>query len=417
MIIKLPQVLIPLINTLIQNDIKPILVGGYLRDILMQNRKSKDIDIELYNLNSMQNLIELLTPFGRPHEVGKSFGVIKLSFEGYDIDFSLPRTEDKIASGHKGFQIKTYYDIPFEKAAIRRDFTINSLGYDFQNEKLLDPFNGQNDLKNRILSCVNSETFIEDPLRLFRALGFCARFELTCKPSLIALCQSMYENGSLSTLPKERIFEELKKLLLRSKKPSIGFKLLQEMKSLSFFPELNALSKNQIYTILKMLDLLAKRDIEDEKLKLRLMFVVLVLGFKTKQEVISFILSLTEDKKFLDTVLSLYIAYQKLYSFTFSDANIRRLALHVRIDYLSILTGVDANLKIKNLGERILKRSHLLHVSSESPIALLQGRDLISIGIKPSQKFSELLNEAFEAQLDGEFSTLQEAKEWLRLKV
>jgi len=417
MIIRLPQVLKPLIDTLIQNNIKPILVGGYLRDILMQNIKSKDIDIELYGIESIKELITLLTPFGRPHEVGKSFGVIKLSFEGYDIDFSLPRTEDKIASGHKGFNIKTYYDIPFETAAIRRDFTINSMGYDFQNEKLLDPFNGQNDLKNRILSCVNSETFIEDPLRLFRALGFCARFELTCKPQLITLCQSMYENNSLSALPKERIFEELKKLLLRSQKPSIGFKLLQEMKSLSFFPELNALSKDQITTSLKMLDLLANTDIEDEKLKLHLMFVVLVLRFKTKHEVISFILSLTEDKKFLDTIVSFYSTYNKLYSFTFSDANIRRLALHVRIDYLSILTRVDANLKIKKLGERVLKRSYLLHVSSRAPVALLQGRDLISIGIKPSQKFSELLSEAFEAQLDGEFNTLQEAKEWLRLKV
>lgn len=343
--------------------------------------------------------------------------MIKLFYEGYDLDFSLPRTEDKTASGHKGFDIKTYYDIPFERAAMRRDFTINSMGYDFQNEKLLDPFNGQNDLKNRTLSCVNSETFIEDPLRLFRALGFCARFELTCKPQLITLCQSMYENNSLSSLPKERIFEELKKLLLRSKNPSIGFKLLQEMKSLGFFPELNTLSKEQLNARLEMLDLLAKVDIEDEKLKLHLMFVVLVLSFKTKHDVMSFLLSLTEDKKFLDTVISLYNAYKKLYSFTFSDANIRRLALHVRIDYLTVLTKVDTNLKIKKLGEKVLIRAKALHVSSKTPVAILQGRDLISIGVKPSQKFSELLSKAFEAQLDGEFSTLQEAKEWLKLRV
>ena len=415
MIIELPKRLNPLIDTLMQNGIRPVLVGGYLRDILLKNSHSKDIDIELYGLENIQELIKMLTPFANPHEVGKSFGVIKLFFEGYDIDFSLPRTEDKIASGHKGFAIKTYYDIAFEKAALRRDFTINAMGYDCKDKKLLDPFHGQDDLKNRILACVNSKTFIQDPLRLFRALGFCARFSLTCKPELIRLCKSMYANNSLSSLPKERIFEELKKLLLRSQNPSIGLRLLQEMQSLAFFPQLNALGKKQFDKNLIMLDNLAQTVIEDEKLKLHLLFGVLVLGFKTKQEVLDFILSLSEDKKLLSNVSSLYEGYHSLNSFTFCDANIRRLALHVRIEYLHILTSVDTDKSIKKLGEQIYQRSIHLQVSTQPPKALLQGRHLLSLGLQASQKFSELLSEAYEAQLDGEFFTLQEAKEWLKL--
>lgn len=413
--ITLPSALEPLISNLLSHNIRPILVGGYLRDILMHNSKSKDIDIELYGVDSMQGLIEILRPFANPHEVGKSFGVIKLDFEGYDIDFSLPRTENKTTSGHRGFEVQTYHDISFKKAAIRRDFTINAIGYDFLNQKLLDPFNGEYDVKNKILSCVNSETFVEDPLRLFRALGFCARFELTCKSELISLCHSMYGNGSLHSLAKERIFEELKKLLLRSKKPSIGFKLLQNMQCLSFFPELATLCDNEMQTSLKILDNLAQSQIDDEKLKLCLLFVVLVSNFKTQDDVTKFIYSLSEDKKFLKKVVALYSAYKKLASFVLSDSNIRRLALHVRIDELALLTKID--FKNKKLGEKLLKRSYDLHVSHKAPVALLQGRDLIRLGVNPSKRFSEILALAFEAQLDGEFNTLKEAKVWLKTKL
>ncbi|MEA3523368.1 MAG: hypothetical protein U9R50_10360, partial [Campylobacterota bacterium] len=61
--ITLPSALEPLISNLLSHNIRPILVGGYLRDILMHNPKSKDIDIELYGVDSMQGLIEILRPF------------------------------------------------------------------------------------------------------------------------------------------------------------------------------------------------------------------------------------------------------------------------------------------------------------------------------------------------------------------
>ncbi|MEA1918277.1 MAG: hypothetical protein U9N52_00410 [Campylobacterota bacterium] len=415
----LPSCLQPLINTLITNDIRPVLVGGYLRDALMYNTTSKDIDIELYNVNSLDALTKLLAPFAKAHEVGKSFGVLLLKYKSYEIDFSLPRTENKSGSGHKGFKVTTHQNIAFNHAAIRRDFTMNAMGFDLINHELLDPFHGKKDIENKILSCVNPHTFIEDPLRLFRAIGFCARFELTCKDELIELCQNMYENDSLSSLPKERIFQELKKLLLRSQKPSIAFDLLKAMKSIGFFPELKLLSehKKRYSETLTILDSCANTHFEDEKQKLQLLFVVLVSRFKNSSDVIRFVTSLTEEKKFLENILSLYKAYKEVPKFEINDATVYRLALHVKIEELASLVMFDTDMTLKNRVNTILKHAKRLHVSNKAPIALLQGRDLIALGIKPSQKFSELLELAFDAQLNGEFKTLKEAKKWLALKV
>jgi len=412
---SLPFALQPIIACLIDHGIKPVLVGGYLRDLLLHTTQSKDIDIELYNVTSLDQLIGLLSPFSKLHEVGKSFGVLKLTYQGYELDFSLPRSEHKTAEGHRGFEITTYQSVDFKTAASRRDFTVNAMGFDLETHLFLDPYHGKKDLKNRILRCVNPLSFVEDPLRLFRALGFCARFKLTCKEELILLCQKMAQEDALHSLPKERIFEELKKLLLRSESPSIGFKLLIKMKALSFFPELESLDKQQFDETLVILDTLAQSSKDEDAIKLKLLIVVLVSRFKSKTDVISFITSLTNEKKFLESVVALYSAYQQLPVIQFSDARIRRLALHVKIEELCEIARADKT--TAPLAQALFIRAKALHVSTQSPKALLQGRNLIALGMKPSKNFSKLLEDAFEAQLDGEFHTLQEAKLWLANKV
>lgn len=412
---SLPFALQPIIACLIDHGIKPVLVGGYLRDLLFHTTQSKDIDIELYNVTSLDQLIGLLSPFSKPHEVGKSFGVLKLTYQGYELDFSLPRSEHKTAEGHRGFEITTYQSVDFKTAASRRDFTVNAMGFDLETHLFLDPYHGKKDLKNRILRCVNPLSFVEDPLRLFRALGFCARFKLTCKEELILLCQKMAQEGALHSLAKERIFEELKKLLLRSESPSIGFKLLIKMKALSFFPELESLDKQQFDETLVILDTLAQSSKDGDAIKLKLLTVVLVSRFKSKTDVISFITSLTNEKKFLESVVALYSAYQQLPVIQFSDTRIRRLALHVKIEELCEIARADKT--TAPLAQTLFIRAKALHVSTQSPKALLQGRDLIALGMKPSKSFSKLLEDAFEAQLDGEFHTLQEAKLWLAGRV
>ena len=123
------------------------LVGGAVRDILM-DKTPNDFDIEIYDLSPtlFENLMKKLGAKG----VGKQFFVYKYK----NFDLSLPRIENKIGIGHKGFKVKITQD---EKiASLRRDFTINSIYADI-NGNLFDPFDGKKDLENGKIN------FIGDP--------------------------------------------------------------------------------------------------------------------------------------------------------------------------------------------------------------------------------------------------------------
>ncbi len=228
---------------------KPIIVGGFVRDNLL-SIKSKDIDIEVFNLSSYKQLKRILKEFGHINLVGKSFGICKLNLDDLDLDFSLPRKDNKISSGHRGFSVEINSSLSFKQAASRRDFTINTLGYDPMKKKLLDPFNGKEDLENKILKAVDLKKFAEDPLRILRGIVFCARFEFEMDNRLKKLCSSMIQNKILDELPTQRIFEEIKKMLIKAKKPSIGFRLLKELSKNSL---LN-LKEDSLKELLKLID-------------------------------------------------------------------------------------------------------------------------------------------------------------------
>jgi len=138
---------------------------------------SKDYDIEVYGLNSLHELETILRDYGAVNLVGRSFGILKFTHNGVEYDFSFPRTETKISSGHRGFKVECSGDMSFQDASIRRDFTINGMGYDIEKQKFLDPFGGRDDIKKGVLRHINGNTFIEDPLRVYRAIQFGARFE------------------------------------------------------------------------------------------------------------------------------------------------------------------------------------------------------------------------------------------------
>lgn len=229
-IFDFPKTIINIFEKLNNNGYRPIVVGGFVRDKIMDHiHMPKDMDIEVYGLEKIENLVEFLSEFGSVNLVGKSFGVLKLRIDSMEIDLSLPRLEHKSAKGHKGFIVSLEPSLSFSHAARRRDFTINAIGYDYFADRILDPFEGQKDIDEKMLRCVDPNTFVEDPLRVLRAIQFAARFSLSLDETLERLCKEMIKSDLLDELPKERIFEEIKKLLLQSPKPSYGFELLQRV--------------------------------------------------------------------------------------------------------------------------------------------------------------------------------------------
>lgn len=209
-------------------------VGGFVRDSLL-GLTNKDIDIEIHGI-SPDTLRAILSDTGKILEMGESFGIFSL--KGHGLDIAMPRLETTTGRGHRDFDVSVDPFIGTKKAAERRDFTVNALMEDVLTGEIVDHFGGKEDLKNKILRHVSTESFPEDPLRVLRLAQFSARFGFTPAEETKELCRKI----DLSSLSKERIEGELKKALLKADKPSVFFELLREIDALDvWFPELKML--------------------------------------------------------------------------------------------------------------------------------------------------------------------------------
>ena len=393
--------------------IRPIILGGYVRDFFI-GLDSKDIDIELYGVDSLEKVEKILQEFGSVNSVGKSFAVCKLLYEDLDLDFSLPRRDSKTAEGHKGFHITVDTDMDFKTAARRRDFTMNAIGYDVIAQKILDPYNGLHDLNNKILKAVDLKSFGEDPLRVLRAVSFVARFDLTMEEDLFTLCKNMIEKDVLKELPQERIFNEIKKILLLSPKPSKGFELLQKLSGFQFFTEFKALDEKRFSLLLNALDR-AKVYAQETACDNRLALLLAVLCSQFSHDAsLSFFTKISSDKKLLQDILTLHDLLFDLDNIT--NYELYKLATQVNIKLYTLY--LLALYPEKEAAIRMLeKRAEKLGVLEQKLQALLRGKDLIEAGLSPSKEFSTLLNEAYELQMQERIQTKEEALKWLHRRV
>ncbi|MCT7590029.1 tRNA nucleotidyltransferase/poly(A) polymerase family protein [Aliarcobacter butzleri] len=362
-----------------------MLVGGCVRDSFL-NKKIKDYDVEIFNFDSLEILEKSLKKFGNVNLVGKSFGVLTLKIDEYDFDFSLPRIEKKVGNSHTDFEVSTNANLSFKEAAIRRDFTINAIGYDYFKNEILDPFGGMNDLKNKIIKHIDDKTFLEDSLRVYRSVQFASRFEFQIDENTKILCKKIVSSGELKFLPKERVFEELKKLFLKSKKPSLGLSLLKEFNIIMNI-EQNLEEIDNLAFILK------DKNYDDFR-KLYLFYSCLCKGMN-EDKTFSFIKNLTDDKKFIKNILILNET-----NLTNDIKILKRLSLKLKLEDLIVLNQAFKNQILLEVFE-ILKSLDILN----TPIKpLVLGKDLIKLGFVPSEKFKEILDFAFNLQIEDDLS-------------
>lgn len=202
-------------------------VGGYVRDKIL-HKQSKDVDIEVHGIKP-EKLRSILSELGSIRTQGASFGVYNL--DGYDIDIAQPRQEHATGRGHKDFEVFVDPFIGYEKAAERRDFTMNAIMEDVLTGEIVDPFNGVEDCKNGIIRHVNDETFKEDPLRVLRAAQFASRFDFTIADETKDVMKTM----DLTQLSQERVYGEMNKALMKSDKPSVFFGTLRDVNQLDYW--------------------------------------------------------------------------------------------------------------------------------------------------------------------------------------
>lgn len=203
-------------------------IGGCVRDALLREQLN-DIDFVVENSNN-EEMLSL-----NFKQVGKDFPVYLKN--GHE--FALCRQERKSGDKHTDFKTNTE-NVTFEEDQKRRDLTINSILVDYKG-KIQDPFNGIQDLKDKILRHT-SIAFIEDPLRVLRLARFTAKFtDFGIHEDTKELCISI--KNDLQYITKERVFKELEKAL-NSEKPSNFFRTLLELEALEIvFPEIYEMTK------------------------------------------------------------------------------------------------------------------------------------------------------------------------------
>jgi len=429
-----------------------MLVGGCVRDELM-GIEPKDWDLEVYGIQPAK-LREILDTFGEVNVVGEAFTVYKI---GTDLDVSLPRRERKVGKGHRGFVVEGDPDMSFEEASRRRDFTINAVLKDPLTGEIVDCFGGRDDIDNKIIRHVSSETFAEDSLRVLRAAQFAARFEFDIAPETVAICKTI----DVTDLPRERIWGEFEKLLLRSKRPSIGLRWLYEFGVVDqLFPELKSLigvpqepewhpeGDVDVHTLMVadearkligdlpyekqvavMLGAVAhdfgkppttqffdgrwrshshdEAGIEPTISFLDRLGIHTLNGFDVRNQVVQLVRYHLKPGEF-------YKAESKN---SVGDGAFRRLARKVEPDLLYRVAKADSLGRNpdwlppeKRFGSEaqdwFIKKVRELDIEKKAPEPILMGRHLIEMGLRPSPQFKKILDAVYEMQLDGKVTDL-----------
>jgi len=406
-------------------------VGGFVRDRLL-GIENKDIDIEIHGLQP-DTLAAILDNLGKRITIGESFGIYGL--KGYDLDIAMPRTENATGRGHRDFEIFVDPFAGCEKAAMRRDFTINAMMQNVLTGEIVDLFGGREDLKDGILRHVNTQSFCEDALRVLRGAQFAARFKLTPAPETVELCRSI----DLTQLSRERIEGELKKAMLKSEKPSVFFECLREMNALDYwFPELECLigieqdpeyhPEGDVWThTMLALDTAAQyREKAEQPFAFMLSALCHDFGKAVTTEMINgrihayeheikgldavsrFMHRLTADKKLISYVLNmteLHMRPNLLASNNSAVKNTNRLFdLSVSpndLIYLSAadLCGLSGTKTCPDTKKWLFERLEVFNEMMSRPF--VSGKDLLDAGLKQDSSFKDILSYAHKLRLAG----------------
>lgn len=423
------------------------LVGGCVRDLVL-GRDIKDIDIEVHNL-PIEGVQKCLESFGPVSLVGKQFGVLRI--HGIDVDWSLPRRD---SSGRKPTVTIDPY-MTFVQAARRRDLTMNAMGInlndlivsDSGNYEIIDPYHGLEALQNKQLCAVDQELFLEDPLRFFRVMQFIGRFEMMPDQALQDLCtiMSLADSQVQTPIARERIEDEIKKLLLKSMRPSLGFRWIKDLGRLKeLFPELYVLigvkqradyhPEGDVFEhSMQALDAAAQEMYVDDDEKLLILLGALchdmgkavttdaeLHAYGHDKEGVSlaqrFLKRFTHDQILTKSVSKLVLCHMRPLALVAQGAKMsayKRLALQlapeVTMRQLALLCLADA--RATNVESSVpltfepdeykifLEKAEQAFVLHKPEPAALQGRDLLDV-MQPGPIMGELLRQAYEIQLE-----------------
>lgn len=206
---ELPEGLKVLLAELLNNDIKPYLVGGCVRDLIL-GREPHDFD--LCSASEPSDIVKFAVENKHPYNIiGIDYGTVTVFVDGVGYEITTFRKEDTYTDGRHPDKIK--YAPNIEEDLKRRDFTINALAYDVENNNIIDLFDGIGDIENRTIKCVGepSERFSEDHVRILRAIRFAVSLGFNIDDNTSKAIHKYKDK--LNFVSKERITMEFEKML------------------------------------------------------------------------------------------------------------------------------------------------------------------------------------------------------------
>ena len=432
---------IKIIKTLKDNGFKALICGGFVRDHILGNN-IKDIDIVT---DAMPD--DVVSIFPKTVPVGISFGIVVVIQDDFEFEIATFRTDGRTLDGRRPKDVN-FSSVSIEEDAKRRDLTINGLFFDPLTNEILDFVNGKEDIKNKVIRLIGNpvERITEDFLRLLRVVRFCAKLEFEIEEKTMRAVKLHAHN--ISCVSVERIKQELDKMLLLEK-PSIAIKLLVETKLLEFIlPEINELRftaqnpkfhKEGSVFIHTLIALDHARELTDD---LSTLWGILLHDIG-KPEVFELneegnITAHGHDKVGADMarkvmnrfkasneetgkVVFLVENHMKLRNIDkMKKSTLRKLITKEHFDSLFTVCTADCfsakpsdpeleKNKFKDL-DLILKKIVEFENEPVLPKPLLNGRDLIDLGFKPSPLFKKILAIVFDKQLEDEIRCRASAK-------